>query len=223
MRIRFKDEAFELKMIKGLNVVFNTESTFWYEHLLDYRRYVDSVDNIFIDGIGVALKTFGIRGFHKRYNGPDLLIHILDYAVKNDVKVFLLGGKDLSDKELNALKISSQIELPISSNIDTLVDIAFKRANEFKDGIVLISLGLPKQEVFALKLYNKLETDHCEAVIPIGAAIDFLTDHKVRAGTFWQLVGLEWFLRAIREPRMVKRLIQSFTGLIRFEISNLKK
>jgi N-acetylglucosaminyldiphosphoundecaprenol N-acetyl-beta-D-mannosaminyltransferase len=223
MRIRSKSKLFDLSLIHGVSVVFNSESTYWYSKSDEYRKYVDKADNIFLDGIGVSLKVYGILGFKKRYNGPELLSDIINNREQHNNKLILIGGRELTVSKQKDLKFSSQINLPHTSNIDELMKTVLERKSELKGNIILISLGLPKQEIFALRLSEELGEDYCQALLPIGAAVDFLSGDKVRSGTFWQQTGLEWFPRLIREPRMLSRIIKSFLGIYRFEISNITK
>jgi exopolysaccharide biosynthesis WecB/TagA/CpsF family protein len=72
---------------------------------------------------------------------------------------------------------------------------------------VLIFLGLRRQEAFQTSLHTSGFTG---ASIGLGAAIDFLSGTKQRAGKTWQKMGLEWLPRMVAEPRMIPRVFRSF-------------
>ena len=122
MRLRYKSKNFSHQTIIGKCVIFNSESTYWYLRNESYKAYVDSCNNVFIDGIGVAIKIFGFRGFYKRYHGPDLLNDIADYSKLEDKKLILIGGMPLEQKSIKKLNLNKQITLPYTENIEELLN-----------------------------------------------------------------------------------------------------
>jgi N-acetylglucosaminyldiphosphoundecaprenol N-acetyl-beta-D-mannosaminyltransferase len=223
MCLQYRRKFFDVEVIQGKCVVFNTESAYWYLTCKNYKKYVDSCDNIFIDGIGIALKIHGYQGFSRRYHGPDLLHDVLNFSQSSSVKLVLLGGPTLEPKVLKNLNIDAQIILPYSDSVETLFEHTIQHEQTLKNSTLLISLGLPKQELLAFKLSRQMDTLKLNSIIPIGAAIDFAVGSKRRSGYFWRLVGLEWLPRLIREPRMFKRVINSVKGLYLFKSDCITK
>ncbi|QEO09516.1 WecB/TagA/CpsF family glycosyltransferase [Protaetiibacter larvae] len=64
--------------------------------------------------------------------------------------------------------------------------------------VVLIGLGVPRQEALALELMDVLPRG---VVACVGAAIEFTAGTDRRAPRWMRRVGLEWLHRVIREPR----------------------
>ena len=79
----------DLSQLKGLSVVFNTESVYHFYLNKDYREYVLRCKNVFIDG---AMLVFGARliGWKlNRYHGPDLLTDLEEQGIcKNSVLIY---------------------------------------------------------------------------------------------------------------------------------------
>ena len=223
MRLQSRQKLFDIEVFQGKCVVFNTESAYWYLKCVNYKNYVDSCDNIFIDGIGIALKLFGYHGFSRRYHGPDLLYDILNFSQFSSMNLVLLGGSTLEPKVLKKLNIDAQIILPYTDSVETLFEHTIQHEHTLKNSILLISLGLPKQELLAHRLSGQMDTLKINSIIPVGAAIDFVVGTKRRSGYFWRLIGLEWLPRLIREPRMFKRVFKSVKGLYLFKSDCITK
>ncbi|MFV0334275.1 MAG: WecB/TagA/CpsF family glycosyltransferase [Tropicimonas sp.] len=67
----------------------------------------------------------------------------------------------------------------------------------------LLALGAPKQEIFAARAREKLPD---RGFLSIGAGIDFIAGHQVRAPKFVQALALEWAWRMFGSPlRLVPR------------------
>lgn len=83
-------------------------------------------------------------------------------------------------------------------------------------GLCLIALGAPKQEVFAAR-GRKQAPD--VGFVSIGAGLDFLSGHQIRAPKVLRMLAMEWLWRAIQSPaRMIPRYLKCFAilpGLIR--------
>ena len=202
----------------GDTIVFNTESALCYLKISAYRQYCDFAPNIAVDGAFLAL-ALRLRGFHvKRYHGPDLM---KDIMCNNTSYCILVGGTAQNEILVNQGLIQKFICLAYFEEIENLLqDFKNKYVPTEKQNLVFfISLGLPKQEKFAHRLRNLLET-HFDLdpndfrIVAIGAAADFHNGTKKRAGKFWRKLGLEWLPRLIREPRMWSRNIRSFAAFV---------
>lgn len=177
---------------------------------------MESCSSICIDGIGVQLALF-LRGkIVRRFHGPDLLSDLVFRG--QGLKFSLLGGAcELAEEDVRGV-FHSHIPLPVSDDINGLfvnaveaIEMSGKPTPNY-----LVSLGLPKQELFSGLLANYLKRYKEKwVIIPVGAAIDFHFGYKLRSSKFWQRLGLEWLPRLVREPRMIKRLTRSVSGVIR--------
>jgi N-acetylglucosaminyldiphosphoundecaprenol N-acetyl-beta-D-mannosaminyltransferase len=201
-------------------VVFNTESSYFYFKDPTYRAYVNACSHISVDGVGLQL-TLRMIGFNfPRFHGSDLLNRII--SERDSWRIILAGGSKKNIELVDAGIINSFIDLPFSNSIDSifehlLINLSMN-VDQSKPIVLLISLGLPKQELIAHKLLqhylNRADANVPLIIVPIGAAVDFLTGQKQRAGVLWRKFGLEWLPRMIREPRMIPRVIRSFKGIL---------
>lgn len=200
-------------------VVFNTESIWHYFNDPRYRDYVRSCTHVAIDGIGLAgtLRWLGSRV--ARFHGPELLTTLI--AEKQRWTLVLVGGASHNAVLVNCGVIDRFVELPFTDDVGALRDAVVcglaQEALPDRPVVLLISLGLPKQEVLAARLHVDDELLYPNqapvTVVPVGAAVDFLTGHRRRAGVAWRRLGLEWLPRLIREPRMIPRVWRSLCGV----------
>jgi N-acetylglucosaminyldiphosphoundecaprenol N-acetyl-beta-D-mannosaminyltransferase len=64
--------------------------------------------------------------------------------------------------------------------------------------VLLVGLGMPKQELFVHAHRTALQAN---VALCIGAAIDFLAEHKKQAPVWMRRAGVEWLHRVCTEPR----------------------
>jgi len=206
-----------------LTVIFNTESIWHFRKNEEYRRFVIDCRNMAIDGAGLQL-ALRLKGHRvRRYHGPDLCNTILAKRSPREQQVLIVGGSPANNKLVENGLVQGFFPLPIVSGIAdfnaVFADLEqFFLAHEGRK-LVLVSLGLPKQELFCHWLLTRISDspslDQEDFVlIPVGAALDFISGEKKRSGKVWQRVGLEWLPRLVREPRMLIRVYRSFAALM---------
>ena len=206
----------DLASLGGLSVVFNTESIFYYKNDSKYREYVQSAENIFVDGSALVMvaRLFGYS--LSRYHGPDVLDDLEHLSLLQRATV--VGGGP-SNKSLKTKRVIAEwVPLPFSDDIDFLTQKVIE--NGYCGGsVIIVSLGLMKQELVCHGLARMGYGGADALFLPLGAALDFRTGAKIRSGYFWQKIGFEWLPRLIREPRMMYRLVRSFRAL--FDLKGL--
>jgi exopolysaccharide biosynthesis WecB/TagA/CpsF family protein len=203
-----------LKEMRGAAVVFNSESLYFYYTDDDYFRYVQTASAIFVDGAFVtgAARLLGLKV--PRYHGPDVLSEFRRIGILPSG--LLVGGAPSNKSLVDSGDFSAWVDLPFSNDVSFLVQCLVANS-EYKAGssLIAVSLGLPKQEKFCQRLLEHVDIDTC-LILPVGAAVDFMSGHRRRSSVFWRKIGLEWLPRLIREPRMLVRNIRSFLGVIYF-------
>jgi N-acetylglucosaminyldiphosphoundecaprenol N-acetyl-beta-D-mannosaminyltransferase len=200
-------------------IVFNTEAILYFYKNKFYREYFIKSSALLIDG--VFLQIFcRLRGIIlPRYHGPDFMYDIL---CNNHWKKVIIGGSVSNNYFLKTNQISEFYTVPYSDDSNHLVNSFVTQYNFNKVNqrvIIFVSLGLLKQELFALNLLNHIKIHYPSKVslftiIPVGAAADFLSGNKPRTNKFIQKIGLEWLVRLFYEPRMLPRNINSLKALI---------
>lgn len=87
-----------------------------------------------------------------------------------------------------------------------LADLAAHRA-----GLCLVALGAPKQEKFAAR--GRINAPGV-GFVSIGAGLDFLSGHQIRAPKIMRMMAMEWLWRAMQSPaRMIPRYLRCFAIL----------
>ena len=174
-------------------------------------RIVRSANLIVPDGAGVvwALRLNGIAV--SRLPGIELAEGALALAAKKGAPVVLIGGKpDVIEKLKDVLP-----ERYEGLNLAAVQDGYFKPESEaeivsrFKSHqpkLILIALGIPKQEVFM---------DRWKAAFPgavmigVGGSFDVWAGLVNRAPAFFRKFHLEWFYRLMKQPWRFQRMAQS--------------
>jgi exopolysaccharide biosynthesis WecB/TagA/CpsF family protein len=151
----------------------------------------------------------------ERTTGADLLEPMCREAAKHGLPLYFIGpGPQSQQAGLEILKqrypelIVAGTETPsLGPEFDSAtVDALAERLAASKARVCIVSLGAPKQELLADALHRR-----CPDVgfLCVGAALDFISGHAVRAPAFMQRIGMEWFWRMVSDP---KRLALRYLG-----------
>jgi len=204
---------------EGSLVVFNSESVFFYFRDYSYRTYVRTCKYIVIDGFWLG-KILNIFNFNLTLcTGSDLMSELIKSTESRKV---LIGGSKTNHLLVESGMVHSFIDLPYDSNIDKLALLAFESLQTqipiSQKLILFISLGLPKQEIFSLKLASLMNNERFlynkkTLIVPIGAAADFLSGAKQRAPLILRKLGLETLHRVLMEIRIIPRAYRACLGL----------
>ena len=194
-------------------IVFNSESAYYFFKDQNFRQCVNESDNLLCDSVSLSfcLNLIGIK--HRRLHGPDLFESYL--AANPNSRIVILGGSKKAHRSIeekfqltDTLFMSTKI---VAENMDSQSRII----KEYRPSAVFVCLGLRKQEAFIrhmLRLNGHM--DGCEVIAGVGAAVDFASGSKVRAGRVFRMLGLEWLPRLLREPRMLPRIVRSIIGCV---------
>lgn len=154
--------------------------------------------------------------------GSDLVIPLTELAAEMSMPVALVGS---SDAALAGAQAALEAQVPQVDIVLTHApaygfDPAGADAAAICEMLVasgtrlcFIALGAPKQEVFAAFARSRAPQ---VGFASIGAGLDFLSGHQVRAPKILRALALEWLWRAAQNPRrMVPRYAKCFAILPR--------
>lgn len=143
----------------------------------------------------------------ERASGADLVEPLCARAAQSGIGVYLVGPHRESQARavltlrarypaLAVLGMETP-NLPHISSDEAIGDLA-ERIRASGARLCFLSLGSPKQEILAASLRQL-----CPEVgfVGVGAAIDFISRHAIRAPGFMQRHGLEWLWRAVGDPK----------------------
>lgn len=160
------------------------------------------------DGSPVAWlgRKYGTSG---AIRGPSLVTDVARAGVPLDVGHYLYGGapgvaEDVA-RELRTrvpgLRIAGTESPPYHSLDDSELDDLASRIEGSDAGIVWIGIGTPRQDYLVPRLASRLDI----ALVPVGAAFDFIAGRVSEAPAVLHGTGLEWVHRLSRDPRRLWR------------------
>ena len=151
----------------------------------------------------------------ERTTGADLLEPMCREAARHGLPLYFIGPSPASQtaglrilcERYPGLIVAGAETAQIPAEIDeAVVEDIGARLEKSGAHVCVVSLGAPKQEVLADALHRR-----CPDVgfLCVGAALDFISGHAVRAPVWVRRAGMEWFWRMISDP---KRLVGRYIG-----------
>lgn len=166
----------------------------------EFFRTIRSADLLLRDGVGMAILMRLLKlppGLN--LNGTDLIPRII--ARFAGARIALFGTEE---PYLSRARDVVQARLAPGSqciaehgfqNDDAYVSAAVRH----RPTLIVLGMGMPRQEAVALALRNALRSP-C-LIVCGGAILDFLGERHRRAPGWMRHSGLEWLFRLLREPR----------------------
>ncbi|MCT8160094.1 WecB/TagA/CpsF family glycosyltransferase [Pseudoruegeria sp. SHC-113] len=169
-----------------------------------YRKALGRADLVLADGIGVELAA-RMKGAQiaENLNGTDLTPRVMREAAARGMSVFLFGGKP-GTAERAAEAISAAVPgLRIAGTRDGYdgaedATSAIAAINESGADIVLVAMGVPRQELWMDRFAPLL---NAQITIAVGALFDFWAGNVRRAPRPVRAARMEWAWRLAMEPR----------------------
>ncbi len=180
----------------------------------DFRKALKNSDILLPDGIGMVLALKISTGVTiPKISGSELHEHLLEKLNQEGGKCFYLGSSPATlQKIVNRLAteyphIKCEVYSPPFKEAFTEEEneAMIGRINAFRPDALFVGMTAPKQEKWA---YTYKEAIDARYICSIGAVFDFYAGTLERPGKFWINLGLEWFIRLLKEPRrMWKRYL----------------
>lgn len=152
--------------------------------------------------------------------GSDLVVPLCRIAAEEGARVALVGSTAAALDDAARVLVTEVPDLRIVSRISPSVpfdpegpeaDAIFAQLSEADVRLCLLALGAPKQETFALRGRQAAPR---VGFASIGAGLDFLGGHQIRAPLWMRRIGLEWLWRALTSPRrLAPRYARAFAIL----------
>jgi N-acetylglucosaminyldiphosphoundecaprenol N-acetyl-beta-D-mannosaminyltransferase len=183
------------------------------------RQSVNESDLINADGQAVVWASkFLNKPLKERVAGIDLMEKLITLAHKNNYKIYFFGAKEDVVKEV-VKKYSKEF----SPNIIAGYRNGYFKKEEEKEianqisesgaNILFVAISSPTKENFLYE--NKALLSKVNFIMGVGGSFDVVSGKVKRAPIWMQKMGLEWFYRAIQEPkRMWKRYLIGNTKFI---------
>lgn len=189
-------------------ITLNPEMIELGEKNQEFSEILKNADLVIPDGVGIklALKIYGIA--QEQIPGIEFSGRLIEYCAKNSLPVALIGAKE------ETLQLACQ---KLKEKNDGL-NIVYARNGYFKEDderaivdemksknpkLVLVALGVPKQEIFIKKYKNEFPNT---IFVGVGGSFDVWSGNVKRAPKIFRQLGCEWLWRLIKEPSRFKRM-----------------
>lgn len=171
--------------------------------LPEFREALLAADYVLRDGVGVELLlTMQGRPSGINLNGSDLIPLIVERFTE-------LGTIGLYGTRMPELATARDTLRRNGAVIDTLhgfheTEHYVERARATRPRLIVLGMGMPKQELLSIALRDALDDDPI-LIVNGGAIIDFYAGRYPRAPQAVRRARLEWLWRLTREPRRLWR------------------
>ena len=177
----------------------------------ELRQYINESDFVVADGVGIILasKLLG-ELIPERVTGTDFMYYLSELSSRKSYKLYFLGAHpgvaDITARNLTKMYSGLKIEGTQHGYFNEEDEKRIiEDIKEKKPDILIVCLGVPKQELWIKKHKDELGVP---VIFGNGAAFDFVAGCFKRAPIWMQKCGLEWFFRLIQEPkRLWKRYL----------------
>lgn len=158
------------------------------------------------DGIGLVKAAQSLNyPVNERITGVDLCVFLLECADNQGKSIFLYGAKpeiaeafkENIEKNYPNAKIAGAYHGYNQNEEKLKEEIAAT-----KPDIVLVALGMPRQEFFINECVDLVEKG---IFVGVGGSFDVLSGAKKRAPSIFIKLNLEWLYRIAKEPKRLKR------------------
>jgi N-acetylglucosaminyldiphosphoundecaprenol N-acetyl-beta-D-mannosaminyltransferase len=175
----------------------------------EFRDVLRAGSLVLCDGKGVqwAARALG-RTIPDRFTPPDWLSQLSGLAAQRQYRLFLLGGRqgvaEGSAQRLRLLHPSLSVRAAHGyfeaepGGTERVVE----SINSFRPHILLVGMGMPKQEYWIRDHLFQLDV---RVAVAVGAAFEYVSGSMWRAPRWVTDRGFEWLTRLIREPRRLAR------------------
>ena len=187
---------------KRLLLNHNLHSAYLHDIDRDFAKLYEQADLVIIDGTPIRwLAALAARKHipaECRVSSTDWLSALPQTPTDGSPRMFVFGASAISNgKAVEALR-SSLTEWTVSG-LDGYVceEDAVRSITEFRPDVVIVGLGMPRQEYFLLKNWDALP----DAVYAtVGGAIDYVAGETRLAPRWLGRLGIEWAWRLLHEP-----------------------
>lgn len=185
----------------------NLDHVVQLERRADFRNAYRRAKFVTADGFPIVILSRLLGTHIQRTTGADLVEPLCAQAQKRNLPIFLMGSNNITIAE-TAKTLSQRYKGirfagffspgqdfdPYSAEADAAIE-SIRRSGA---RLCFLALGAPKQEVFAARCLDRLEST---GFLCIGAGLDFIAGTQKRAPSITQKIGLEWAWRMLKNPR----------------------
>ncbi len=175
-----------------------------------FKEVLNNADIVIPDGIGVVYASkLNKQKINERVAGCDVVFNMFEkYQHSNKTVYFLGAGKGVAEKA----KVNMEQKykgLKVIGVHDGYFDVEeekniIKEINELKPDILLVGLGLGKQEKWIYEHKNL----NVKLSMGVGGVIDVMAGVVNRAPDIFIKMNLEWLYRLLKQPSRFFRMLK---------------
>lgn len=172
----------------------------------EFASVLSNADVITPDGMPLVWLMNVLGNYRQdRVAGMDILLALGKRMPASKVSVFFLGSDRTTlqrirarlNREFPRLRIAGMEPLPFRPLTPEEDEAIVQKVNDSGAGIVLVSLGCPKQEIWIHQHRDRVKG----VMIGLGGAFPVYAGVHKWAPVWMRKAGFEWFYRLIQEPR----------------------
>lgn len=171
-----------------------------------FARVLHRADMLTPDGMPLVWVTSRLRKQRQdRVAGMDILLSLCEKAAQEDISVFFVGStpdvlwnmKQRLNRDFPELKVAGMESPPFRPLTVAEDDELVQRINNSGAGLVLVSLGCPKQEWWMYHHKGRINS----VMVGLGGVFPIFAGEQKWAPVWVQKNGLEWLYRLVQEPK----------------------
>jgi N-acetylglucosaminyldiphosphoundecaprenol N-acetyl-beta-D-mannosaminyltransferase len=172
----------------------------------DMSSVLHNADLVTPDGMPLVwvMQLVG-RVKQERVAGMDILIALSQRSPVQNVSIFFLGSETQTlqmmrkrlQKQAPNLQVAGMEPLPFRPLTPDEDEMIIRQIHDSGAGIVLVSLGCPKQELWMAEHKGRINA----VMIGLGGVFPVYAGIRHWAPVWVRNAGLEWFYRLLQEPR----------------------
>ena len=215
----------------GIIVTMNVDHAVLLERHSGLQEAYRRARHRYADGMPILWLAWWLRTpLPARVTGADLLPAVLTRAELQGLSVHLVGGSEATGMAARKraaamhpqLRWTGQVSPPFGFEKSPELDAAVVAGVAACDpDIVLVCLGAPKQEEWAVRHAASMPR---AALLCIGAAVDFYAGTAARAPLWVRRAGFEWVFRLLQEPgRLWRRYLVQDARFLVLALTELRR
>ena len=176
----------------------------------DLKRILNSAELVVPDGAGTVWAAHQLGyDMPERVAGYDLAQELMKRAPEKGRRIFFFGSAPgVADKaKLKAEELYPGINIVGTRNgffTENDIPEILEEIKNARPDLLLVALGVPKQEKFLDKYYKELGVP---VSIGVGGTFDVMAGVMKRAPLWMQKAKLEWLFRGMLQPKRAGRLL----------------
>ena len=192
----------------------------------DYKKDLDQMDWVFIDGIGMKIAGMILnQPVRSNVNGTDLFPLLCKNLAKQGGSLYLLGAKPGVADAVAKWAIDQFPGIVIAGSqhgyfAEGEAESVVAKIHDSHADVLLVAMGAPQQEAW---INRYMQSTGSIIAIGVGGLFDYYSGNIPRAPYWMRKSGLEWLFRLIQEPKRLggRYLIGNWTFLARIIYSKL--